>query len=893
MNASPHTLTTTSPTAASPSSAPSSATTATTVTVNHVNSTDATNSINNTNSNLNSNNYGCSNRNDDYINNNYGNGYEHYEHDISNATTTLAFDSVSPATAAKILGWRRTSIRRDNLCGGYYSQPAIVIQPSDPPAPGEATTTITATKSAFLAKHDVSVLMGDVTVTQPGRQITADKAEFFRDAKTEEINAGNLIGRVHLREYGKVIVSKDGHWDATSKLITLRNSIYRMLRPTAATTIDVWGKARKIVRDNAGVLTLSKATYTTCSPESNSWKLWGNKIVLDKNSGRGTATHAALLIKDIPVFYTPYINFPLDKKRKSGFLYPSFNYTNDAGLDVSLPYYFNLAPNYDATITPRIITRRGLFGQGEFRYLTTKSSGTLDLRYINNDQAFTNFQNESQTKYSPGYSLSRLTNASSNRGFIGYKNNTKFDQHWSSNININYASDDYFFQDFGNSPSNDQGQLFNQADISYAGETWSFAALTQAFQTLHPINQSPTAQDQYRRLPQFDIKGDFPNQKHGFDYQVNSEFVNFDYDHLYDPISKQLKATGSRINIIPSIALPLRLPGSYIKPKVQLHSTFYSLKNNLTPQNAMENNMQRIVPIASTDSGTYLSRGINLFGNSYTQTLEPRVFYLFVPNSNQENVPIFDSSLAAFNFDQLFATNRFSGYDLVGDANQVSAAITTRFLDSFTAEEKFNASIGQLYAFNMHKVCVNRNCAADPLAQNRMSPTVGQMQYNLTPNWSATASAAWDMNISKLNNAAFTVKYNSSANRIVSVSYNFVKDGDVTNIPNTSNNLNRINLAAAWPVMENWNVVANWNYNLSHNHPQEYFYGLEYQNCCWAFRVVQSRSFTGTDVQNTNIFKQAIYLQFMLKSLGSVGTSSSSSILTSQLPGYQDNFSGI
>lgn len=823
------------------------------------------------------------------------------------AGDSINFDVLSGEKIADFIGWVKTPARHDNLCGGYYLEPDIVKSYQNPAPIGDAETTITATKSILFTQHGISILLGDVKLTQPGRQITADKLTFQRDEKSGEVNYGTLIGRVHLREYGKIIVANTGNWDAKTKLITLKNSVYRMLRPAqSGNPSNAWGVAHTIVRDDAGVLNLSKASYTTCAPDNSSWAIWSDKVTLDKNSGRGVATNSLFLVKDVPIFYFPYFNFPIDKRRKSGFLYPIFSYSNSLGFDVALPYYLNLAPNYDAMITPRLLTSRGLLAEGLFRYLTPKSSGVLDLRIIPHDNKFASFKRDSKAKYAQdaqnsnatNYALSRLQKASNDRGFISYQNKTNFNEHWAGNINLSYATDDYFLQDFYDFSSNNQDQLFNQVDVSYAGENWNFVALAQAFQTLHPINQSPASQDQYRRLPELSLKGDFPNQKYGFDYQLVTKFVNFDYDHLYDLASgsgsKRPIVTGSRVNLIPGVALPVRFGGGYVTPKVELFSAAYSLKNNFTADKVAKNSVYSNVPVLSVDSGLYLGRNISFFSNDYTQTLEPRLFYLFVPNTNQTNIPVFDGALSAFNFDQLFAHNRFSGYDLVGDANQVSMAITTRILDGATGEENFSASIGQMYAFRTHAICINGNCDIDPLAHHRISPIVGKIQYNLTHNWSASANAAWDPNVSRFNNGDVGVTYSGGVNQIARVSYNFVQDGDraIATAQNYSNrnNLSRINLAVAFPIKERWNVVADWNYNISHGHPQEYFYGIEYQNCCWAVRVVQSRNFIGTDPNNGNVFKQALYLQFMLKSLSSVGTSNAGSMLAAQIPGYQDNF---
>lgn len=807
------------------------------------------------------------------------------------------FDTLTYPNVAKFLGWVDDSSQPDNLCHGYYLEPDIITKYPSPPPFDTAPTKVTATKPALFSQYGKSTLTGDVTITQPGRQVTSDIATFYRETSTGKISSGTLLGDVHLREYGKIIVANKGFWDACTRSFTLNNGIYRMITPSPTGSVNAWGRAHKMVRDALGVLKFNKATYTTCAPNTNTWRVWGNKITLNKNTGRGSVTNALVFFHNVPVFYVPYFSFPIDKKRKSGFLYPSMGFSSSTGFDFSLPYYLNLAPNYDALLTPRFMGKRGILGEGLFRYLTPSSHGYFDARYIPHDSKFVTFQKDSLNEYSPSYSLSRLENANDDRGFISYQNETIFNEHWSSDININYVSDDYFFQDFGGSLATDEDQLFNQADIKYSGEHWSFSALAQAFQTLHPINQSPTSIDQYRRLPQINFNGDLPDYAYGLNYQLQGEFVNFDYDHKYDTGTGLLKAVGSRIHLDPAVSLPLNWAGSYITPRLQLNSTMYSLHNNEISDGKQKNDIQRVLPVFSIDSGMTFIRNINFFGNGYMQTLEPRVFYLFVPNHNQNDIPIFDSSLSAFSFDQLFATNRFSGQDLVGDANQISVGVTTRFLDAYSAEEKFRASIGQMYLFHRHAVCIKdsstgiANCDSDPMTKHNVSPVVGDMQYDLTKYWSANANAAWDPSEHGLNNGAISIKYHNGVNRIASLGYNFVKHGDPVNgTSSSSDDLNRINLSFAWPITEHWNAVGDWNYNISHGHPQEYFYGLEYQSCCWAVRVVQSQNFIGTDANNHNTFQHAVYLQFLLKGLGSAGSGDAGSTLASQIPEYQDNF---
>lgn len=819
-----------------------------------------------------------------------------------------SFDTLERTKIAKFLGWVDDKQLKDNLCYGYYIEPEIVKNTPNPPAFDEAPTKVTAKKQGLFAQYGTSTLTGNVEITQPGRQVNADIISFHRKNEDGTINHGTMLGDVELREYGKIIIAKNGYWDSCSKSFTLNNGIYRLITPSPTGTINAWGRGTKLVREQDGVLNFTHATYTSCSPNTNTWRIWGKKIMLNKNTGRGSITHAWLFVHDIPVFYMPYFNFPIDKERKSGFLYPSIGFSGNTGFDFSLPYYFNLATNYDFTFTPRLMTKRGLLTEGLFRYMTKDSNGSLDIRYISNDKKFPEWQKTALQEYKPSYALSKLENASSNRGFFSYKNQVNLNEHWSSDINLNYVTDDYFFQDFGGNSTEDNDQLFNQISIAYSGENWNFSALTQSFQTLHPLNQASNAQEQYRRMPQLSFSGDIPDQKYGLNYQLYADFVNFDYDHERDPITHFLKPVGNRLHISPVVSLPLHAFGGYITPRLQLDSTFYSLSNNTYvytletfPQPIIikqenSNHFNRFLPIISIDSGITLLRKFNLFSQEYMQTFEPRVFYLFVPYVYQHDIPNFDSSLPAFDFAQLFTFNRFSGQDRIGDANQISVGFTTRLLNSYDAVEKIRLSIGQIYSFKEHKVCdplsMGRYCDNDVLTGSNSSPIVGEAQYNITPHLGITGSVVWNPNIQEFISNSVNLQYQDGTNKIVRVGYNFFKHGDYLTY-DKSDNLHRLNLAVALPINDHWSVVGNWNYNLNYNLPQEFFYGVEYQSCCWAVRLVQNQSFIGKDENNHNTFQRAVYIQFLLKGLGSAGNGSANSILTSQIPNYHDNFSSM
>ena len=796
----------------------------------------------------------------------------------------IAFNKIISPNVAHFLEWI-TDTNKANLCGGHYLEPPEFAVYQNVPLPKNSPVKITAKKTVLLAENGESELHGDVTMTEPGREIVAQKVTLYRDGKSGEVKNGALFGDVHLREPGKLIVANTGDWDFTNKIITFNEAIYHMITESPTGIVSAWGRAKQAVRDALGIWKLHSVSYTTCAPTTNSWEIDSSRLTLDRNEGWGSSVNTLFYVKDVPVFYMPYFRFPIDKRRKSGFLYPAFGYSSVSGTKFSLPYYFNLATNYDFTLTPQFYSRRGVLTEGTFRYLTDESNGILDVGYIPHDSVFTQFRDSASANYAPSHALSRLMDASDDRGFISLHHQSFFGPKWSSQLDLNYVSDDYMLRDFASAPTvRDNDQLLDQLDVDYLSDHWQFLGRLQAFQTLHLLTDASMAADQYQRLPQLDLNGDFPDEKYGLNYQINTEFVNFDHNH--DFVTGDAFNTGQRGNVQPGIDLPFNWSSIYIDPKLQLPTTFYALKPQLP---YTQDDITRVLPIFSVDSGMFFNRDINFIGNKYTQTLEPRLFYLFVPRLNQDDIPLFDTLLPAFNFEQLFRSNRFSGLDRIGDADQIAFALTTRFLDSYTAEEKMHISVGQIYQLRRHTICINDDCTSDPLANSDFSPLVGEMQYSINPRWSATGDLAWDAHDKRVSTGDVGVSYNDNAHYIFNLGYNFVRNGDPS--PDQPNDdLKRINTSLSWLLKERWHVIGSWNYNISHARPETYLYGIQYDNCCWAIRVVQSRTFTGVDPSLQNQYDKTIYLQFLLKGLGNVGTSDAGGLLAGSIGGYQDDF---
>jgi LPS-assembly protein len=804
----------------------------------------------------------------------------------------LLYNELPQTQVANLLGWTYTS----NLCQGYYQEPSIVVNYPKPAPIKQSKTTVVAQKSVSYSQKGDSILTGNVIITQPGREVIADKVVLHRDQTTQKIGSADLYGNVHFREYGKVLIGKYGHLDFINNTISIDNAIYHLGNLKQQQASDVWGRVSHITRDQNQILTMNNASYTSCQPATNAWHITGKKLIVNKNTGLGTATNAILYAKDTPIFYWPYFQFPVDKRRRTGFLFPKLAYTKDGGFDVALPLYLNLAPNYDATYTPRYMSKRGLLNEALFRYLTPKSAGKIYGDFIFNDRAFKKFQKSALTDYPNDPALHSLENSSDNRGEISWQNSTQFNPNWSSNIDVNYVTDNYFLRDFGDLPNEvNQDQLLNRVNLNFENDTWHITSQVQGFQTLQKVGTE--IQDQYAELPALFLAGDFPDTPGGIDYRLNASSIYFEHEFrsIYPPYD--IYPIGERFNIQPGAELPLSNGTFFVTPKVQAAGTFYYLSNYANPVTpALQNphdtskDLNRVLPIIDIDSGMVLERDMKLFGSDYNQTLEPRLFYLYVPYVKQDDIPNFDTDLSVLNFENLFRTNRFSSIDKIGDADQVTAALTSRILDSNTGAEKIRGSIGEIYAFQRHRVCLNpiivngqEQCQGDSLEDYNLSPIYSELSYYFNRFWNVTGDLAWNVNTNNLNSTNVTFAYKDDVSRIFNIGYNYLVDGD--NFNGKVVNLNRFLVSSAIPLTQHWQLFGEWNYNISYNTAQSYLGGLEYNSCCWAIRLFGSHVY-----KENNQFDNTVAVQFLFKGLGTVSSQDIGNQLTTNIPGYKDTF---
>jgi len=823
-----------------------------------------------------------------------------------------AVSTLARQTTAQQLGWVVDSAA---FCGGYYMEEPLAYS-----LPIEKNNTVAITSGGgLLSQRSTSILEGKVTVTRSGQQMTANKAFLYRDPVTGKLTAIDMIGNVHLREAKSLVVGKKGRYNFDTKSKSLIDILYRtsvdanksamQVQEGAPAYLTAWGRAYEFSQTDPKVYELSRASYSTCPPINPTWRVKASHIVLDKNSGRGYATHARLLVKDIPVLYFPYINFSIDRQRKTGFLWPTVGGSNKWGPYFRTPFYWNMAPNYDMTITPGLLTKRGVLLSDEFRYLTSTSEGDITFNILPNDRAFRKFQQNSATNSlytmpDPNSTqpfdvtqaeLNRLLNSSDTRIGLSWLNDSRFNNHWSSHIDFNYASDDYYLRDFGRTLNEiSTNQLLQEGDLYYKSQNWNFTGRLQTYQTLHPINESPVL-NQYRRFPQLILNGDYPDQAFGLEYFIGNEVTHFSV--LNTPGTPANLPIGNRLHTQPGVSLPLYWSSFYVNPRIQLALTDYNLYQ--TADTHTPTSKHRALPIADVASGLALDRDISLFGHAFQQTLEPQVYYTFIPYRNQASIPMFDTTVNTLTYDQLFNYNRFTGIDRIGDANQIGLGITTRLIDQESGFEKVRLGVGDIIYFAQRKVtlCNDHSCNDNPFNpsnQYSLSPLSGVLNYHINPYWSFNTNIIWNPISKQLDNSTLAFQYQPDDLHLVNLIYTYARNGDILSGVQTNdaiNNLKVTDVSAVWPVYNNVSAIGRWSQNWNHEHLQNLLYGLQYDTCCWAVRLVGGRAFTGFDPNNNNrpTYNSEFYIQFSLKGLGDIGSGNPGGLL-SGIPGYKTQF---
>ncbi len=845
---------------------------------------------------------------------------QHYSFDINVA----GLAPISKAQLVQDLGW--VAVPGSNICGGYYEEPLlnplhqVVI-------PLQQSRTVINSGGVTYTKKGTSYLNNGVVITQAGRKLTSDSAYLYRDPQTQQTTAIELVGNVHIREQGKLLIGSRAHIVLHKHAGTIHNVVYRMAAKTsiqhiihkhgfvhvAFTDLNAWGRALEVKQLKKGLYHFLHATYSTCTPDNTVWQVYTHKLILNQATGYGQAYGAVLYIKGVPLAYLPYISFPINHKRKTGFLAPQFGHDNRSGYYFGLPFYWNIAPNYDDTITPLYFSRRGGQISNLFRFLLPHSRGKIYASFLPDDREFRAFRDDAMLSQflTPNVPLNstveefnRLKRDSTNRAFISAHDTTIFNKYLSAGINYNYASDDYYFEDFGHYKGIPIDQLHRESYFHFNSQYVHVSGLFQTYQTLHPVDQ-PLLASPYGKEPQIQFSANSPITD-GFEFGVTGQFD--DFVHNRTPGESKV-VIGHRYDVRPAISYPFKDKNFFITPRAQVDLAEYKLgqdKTFLQNNSGFVGDPSRAVPMIDVLTGMTFSRNVDIFHHDYVQTLEPEVYYLYVPFRSQRNMPLFDTTQPALTVADMLSDNRFSGLDRVGDANQVTFALTTRLLDAHNHQQRFQAQVAQIYYFENRRVelCDTVNCkqSLSSLPQNTSSsPIVGSLSYELDPSWSIHGNLSWQLGHSTPFAQGVMFHYEPDPEHIFNIGYSFsqfqvpetVGGVDVSRANQYLGNEPRVGtLSFLWPApfIQNLSFVGFANYDFNSKRLLSNFAGLQYNSCCWSFRVVFSRTFNFMNaINNNNVYNQTIYFQVVLKGLGQVYTSDPASLLTTNINGYQDN----
>jgi LPS-assembly protein len=697
----------------------------------------------------------------------------------------------------------------------------------------EQTTVDVKADDAQLTEGGISVFTGNVIVNRAGQELTASRATY--DQNTGDVTAQ---GDVNLRDSGMIVRSQQAEWSMSKDEGSIDNAQYRIREMHAR------GEASHVHRQGKIKTTLKDATYTTCAPGDDAWLLQASKVNLDHEEAVGSARNVVVRLGGIPIFYTPYISFPLNDERKSGFLIPAFGSSDKTGFDVSTPYYWNISPNTDATLTPRYMADRGLMLNGEFRYLDELGQGVIEAGFLASDDLETEGSN-----INPNYQQDRK--------HFSWQNTSQLSSRWNSTLDYNYVSDSSYLQDFGTSLSlASTTHLNRELKVGYNANNWNFTGRLKGYQTL------TDAVTPYKQLPQLRFSGVLPEQTMGLSYGMAAEYVDFEHDDL---------TAGQRFDIEPSVSLPWRNAAGFITPRLALRHTQYNLTENGTT--VADKTPSRTLPVASLDTGLFFDRDTTFAGNSYTHTLEPRVFYLYIPERDQADIPVFDSGLRTFNMGQLFAYDRFSGADRVGDANQVTTGVTSRIIEQQSGREILRLSLGQIHYFQDRKVSITNNI----VATRSNSDMVAEIAASIAKQWTARGEIQWDPRDNTSNMSALSLRYRGDNGQLFNVSHRYRRD-----VINTTDGLEQLDISARIPFNQQWSMIGRWYHSLQDNRTLEGLAGIEYGSCCWATRLVlRDYVNSATDVDRN----LAIFFQIELKGLGNFGQNSDS-LLEKSILGY-------
>ncbi|MFI3244999.1 MAG: LPS assembly protein LptD [Ferrimonas sp.] len=674
---------------------------------------------------------------------------------------------------------------------------------------------------------DTATFRGQVRLTQGQRQIRTEEAHVNQSLNTFSATGGLVYNDAEL-----VIAADSLTADIDNNEAMLSNARYWLNNQ------QVNGQAQELQISQEQNLILNNATFTTCAQPNPDWSIEAQRIEINSTTEWGEIWNAKVNVAGVPIFYLPYMTVPVTDKRKSGFLFPSISTSSKNGLDLAIPYYWNIAPNLDATFTLQYMSNRGLYYQTLGRYLVPWGQGQVNLEYMNKDQLFNNEE----------------------RYLIHFEHQGRLDDHWRLYADFTTFSDDNYFTDLNSAvSSSSDNQINREAELSYFSERWDLALKVQDIEVL---GDAPTP---FQVLPRLTFNYYRNDLSGGLNFNFYNEITHFAHRDSYN-------LTATRWHLAPSLSLPYYHPAAEAVAEVELMQTFYQQDD---PDGELARRVSRTLPQLRLHGKINLERDLN-WGRGFLQTLEPQAQYLYVPYDDQSDIGLYDTALLQEDYQGLFRARRFSGLDRISDANQLTVGLASRILDTNLAEIG-SLAVGQIFYFADPKVRLSSNASSEQQLVESNSALAAEGRWQINRNWYTQASLMFDTKSGKTNQSELLLNYQVDDDRVLQLSHRYVAELG-RDEQNGFIDISQVGVRTTWPLNDELYFVGNYYYDTNLNRSIESYVGLQYESCCWAVQLSFYRElqpdFEGVDyntISPSGEFDSGIRLNFVLKGLGSTG----------------------
>jgi LPS-assembly protein len=677
---------------------------------------------------------------------------------------------------------------------------------------------------------DNATFTGNVDINQGNSRLRADEVQLHQkqpEGAAEPVRTVDALGNVHYDDNQVILKGPKGWANLNTKDTNVWEGDYQMVGRQGRGKADLMkqrGENRYTILENG--------SFTSCLPGSDTWSVVGSEVIHDREEQVAEIWNARFKLGPVPVFYSPYLQLPVGDKRRSGFLIPNAKYSTTNYFEFYLPYYWNIAPNMDATITPHYIHKRGnIMWENEFRYLTKAGTGLMELDYLPSDKVFND---------------EHPTEGDRHRWLYYWQHAGVMDQVWRFNVDYTKVSDPYYFNDFDSKyGSSTDGYATQKFSVGYANQNFNATVSTKKFQ----VFSSQTAST-YGAEPQLDVNWT-QNDVGPFDTRVYAQAV-----HFVNTNSDMPEAT--RVHLEPTINLPLSNDWASLNTEAKMMATHYQQKNldwyNNRYNTDLEESVNRVLPQFKMDGKLIFERDMNL-ASGYTQTLEPRMQYLYVPYRDQSKIQNYDSSFLQSDYSGLFRDRTYGGLDRIASANQVTTGVTTRVYDD-AAVERFNVSVGQIYYFTEART------GDDDINWEKDNKTgalvwAGDTYWRMTDRWGLRGGLQYDTRLDNVATSSASVEYRRDEDRMVQLTYRYASPEYIqATLPNYANveqykdGISQVGGAASWPIADRWSIVGAYYFDTNTSKPADQMVGLQYNSCCYALRVGYERKLNGWDTDN-------------------------------------------